>query len=87
MDGITFEVSGVPEKVLIAMKFVELCNQSMGPMSVQTQEGSVVENVELNPEQEGVFRLALKVIGGYFSANEDGTSMFLGEDHGGGETC
>lgn len=78
--NLSFEVSGIPERVLISMKFVEMCNREMGLVRIQTENGEVTENAELHPEQEGVFRLALRVIGGYLSEREDGSSVLLGED-------
>ena len=56
----------VPTRVLMAYRFVEMCNCQMGIRGFPGIAGLEVHTAELHPAQEGVFRLALDCLGEYF---------------------
>jgi len=56
----------VPSRVLLAYRFVELCNCQMGTRGYPGMEGPEFHDMELHPMQESVFRTALGCLGEYF---------------------
>lgn len=55
------------DRVLLAFKFVRLCNENMGYRGWPTMEGVEIETQELHGTQEGAFRCACQLLGSFFS--------------------
>lgn len=59
-------MQSVPPAVVMAMQFINLCNQNMGV--IVASSGTTIETVyrDLHPTQEAAFRQACALIGTYF---------------------
>lgn len=69
----------IPHEVGVALRFVEMCNVSMGFRLVPGYKEASVYEAELHPAQEWAFDRACELLGRYF---QDGQERILGVHHG-----
>jgi hypothetical protein len=63
----------VPARVRAAIKFIDVCNKSMGlRFFTDSLGGDVREVAELHHKQEAAFRQACNCLGEYFSGSRHG---------------